>query len=334
MDSAPELWLTTPVAGDAVEGPAGGRVVHRLACGVGTEEPRRHDPGEAGRGPASRAASAVASSDWSRESAPYAIWERRSGSGSRPLSGPPEVSSHGSNVNESRCAAAASAGSPEHGRGVGQRGRASAHPRRATASGTPPRGGPRPSASCGRHRRPAPRCPRLSWDRTLRAVARATRRDVRREAEDGLGGGVRAVGDQPRRRRLAVDVQVLAVLVEDLPVDRADRQLEPVAEEARERGVGLLEGRVALAERPDRAGQPVGRVAVGRVGQLHRLGAAGSGCRRAASTAPRCRRSARSRSAGRSGRAASRTPRPGWPSTRWPASAAGRRPRRGSRRRR
>ena len=46
VDSAPELRLTTPSAGDPVEGDAGGRVVGRGAGRVGAEEPGGHDAGE------------------------------------------------------------------------------------------------------------------------------------------------------------------------------------------------------------------------------------------------------------------------------------------------
>ena len=62
-----------------------------------------------------------------------------------------------------------------------------------------------------------------------------------------------------------------AVVHQHLPVQRADRESESVLEEGRELGVGVLEGRVSLAERPDRAGEPVARARVRGVGQLHRL---------------------------------------------------------------
>ena len=97
--------------------------------------------------------------------------------------------------------------------------------------------------------------------------------DVGGETEDGLGGGVGALGDQPRGRTATVDLKERPVLGEHLPVDRRDREVHALAEEPRERGVGLLERRVALTERPGRAGEPVGRVAVGGVRELLRLGA-------------------------------------------------------------
>ena len=58
------------------------------------------------RRPTLPVASAVASSDWTRESAPYAICDWSSRVGSRPLSGPPEVSIHGVKPAESLTAGA------------------------------------------------------------------------------------------------------------------------------------------------------------------------------------------------------------------------------------
>ena len=63
------------------------------------------------------------------------------------------------------------------------------------------------------------------------------RLDVRGQPEDGLGGGVRAVDDQPGRCALAVDEEVLAVAVEYLTVDRVDGEVEPLLQEGREGGV-------------------------------------------------------------------------------------------------
>ena len=103
----------------------------------------------------------------------------------------------------------------------------------------------------------------------------ATCLDVRREAEHGLSAGVGPVGDEPRGCGPAVDRHQLAVLVEHLPVDGVDGELQPFAEELGEGFVGWVvrgcERCVALAECPDGAGDPVGRVTVGRVWQLHRL---------------------------------------------------------------
>ena len=313
VDSAPELRLISPDARDPVEGPAGRGVVHR---------PRR--PGWRRRTtpptmPASVARCGPPVAAGGGEQAPAAASRRRRrsarrrpGSGSRPLSGPPEVSSQGSNVNESRDRAVA--------RGAGSPSDAEA---RARAAGICA-----PQA-CQTERDSAQG--RIAPERPAAGVAAAQLRDAL--AEPGQRGAGAPPSRPARRRtptargpprpmasapsaisqagaRLAVDVEVLAVPVEHLPVDRVDRRARGGrAGTSRTRGRSFSEGRVALAERPDRAGQPVGRVAVGGVGQLDRLGAAGSACRRAASTAPRCRRSGPSRLQVGERRAASRRPR-------------------------
>ena len=175
-------------------------------------------------------------------------------------------------MNESRSAPSLSSSVTQGDRGAGERGR------RQAAPPVPHRAGQRPGAD--RSHRPGPGVAAAHLRDALAELSqrgargrRAARADVRREPEDRLGRGVRTVGDEPGGGLLAVDVEVLAVRVEDLPVHGPDGELEPVAQEARERRVGAAEGRVALAERPDRAGQPVGRVAVGRVGLLGGLGA-------------------------------------------------------------
>ena len=224
-------------------------------------------------------------------------------------------------------------------RGPGRRARSRRRPARPghlRAPGVPERAGQGPRADRaerpgGRRRRASSAMP--SAQPGQRPCARLGRsRPASTYAErpsTASARGVGTVGDQPGRGRLAVDVEVLAVLVEHLPVHRVDRQLQPVAEERRERGVGRPRRRRSPHRAPRWCG-PASRTRRCRTGRaappVRRWGSA---CRRAASTAPRCRRSARSRSAGRSGRAASRRPRPGCPATRWPASAAGRRPRRG-----
>jgi hypothetical protein len=58
-----------------------------------------------------------------------------------------------------------------------------------------------------------------------------------------------------------------------LTLDRAEREVETVAEEAGERRVAAEEGGVCLTERPDRPRQPVRRSAVGRVGEFDGFGA-------------------------------------------------------------
>jgi len=97
--------------------------------------------------------------------------------------------------------------------------------------------------------------------------------DVGGQAQDRFSGGVRAVDDEPRRRAPAVDRLPGAVPVQDLSIEGGDGQVEPLPQEVRERRIGAPPGGVALAERPHHAGQPVRRAAVGRIGQLRRLGA-------------------------------------------------------------
>ncbi len=59
-----------------------------------------------------------------------------------------------------------------------------------------------------------------------------------------------------------------AIPDEDFPIERVESQLEASPQECREGRVGVPERLVALAERPDRAREPVGGVRVGRVGEL------------------------------------------------------------------
>ena len=194
--------------------------------------------------------------------------------GSRPLSGPPEVIIHGSKVKESRAATRASERSPRasarlgeggrHLRGPGVPVRARERPRQHPAEG------PGPGVATGEL---GDAVGEAGQGVAGSGGVAATGADVGGQAEHGLGGGVGALGDQPRGRPAAVDLEVLAVVDEHLAVDRVDGEVHPVGEEAGEVRVGVPEGGVALAEGPDRACQPVGRLAVARVGQLDRLGA-------------------------------------------------------------
>ena len=174
----------------------------RLAGGVGRREQRLH-----------------AASRRRRRSG-----TRRRGSAAGRCPGPPEVSSHGSNVNESRCAA------PAQGRVAQRHGRAGQRGRHLRAPGVPDRPRQRPRADrAERPGRASP--PRELGDalgqlgqRAVRACGRAAGARRTPRARGPPRRRVRAVGDQPGRRRLAVDVEVLAVPVEDLPVDRVDRR--------------------------------------------------------------------------------------------------------------
>ena len=113
--------------------------------------------------------------------------------------------------------------------------------------------------------------PLLSWVIARLALPEPPARTYDGQTQDRLGRGVGAVGDQPGRRTPPVDVEVAAIGIQHLPVDRVDGQGETSLEETGERRVGLLERGVPLPQRPDRAGEPVRRVAVRRVGQLDRL---------------------------------------------------------------
>ena len=144
VDSAPEFWLTLPSGGDTVEGDAGGGVVRRS---LGRRSRRRTTRP---RSPASRSAwrhRRCASRFCTRESTPYAIWVASARAGSRPLSGPPEVSIHGSKVND------VALGDPSPRPVTGDVGRpraarrSSASPRRASSDGTAPTGAHRRTAS-------------------------------------------------------------------------------------------------------------------------------------------------------------------------------------------
>ena len=288
------------VGGDAVEGDAGGRVVRRLAGRVRAEEPRGRDPGEPVTRPAASATRTA--------TAPASRRRRRSGCastrvGSRPLSGPPEVSSHGSKVKESRGRGPRQRPVAESRRRAGQRGRHLRGPGVPVRAGQRPRQHAAERPACARRRRTSRRCRRSARGAPAgpRGPAAA---DVGREPEHRLGGGVGPVGDEPRGVRrpsmFMCSPYVSSTCGRTREIARSRRRLRKRANAG-----SCAEGRVALAERPDGPGQPVGRVAVRGV-RCSSGSRWGSACRRAASRAPRCRRSGRSRSAGRSGRAASR----------------------------
>ena len=259
--------------------------------------------------------------------------------GSRPLSGPPEVSSHGSNVAESRTAGGASEAVAERRRRRGPARPASATPQACQIERRQrPRQHRAERPAAARRRRPCSAMPSASF--AQRVAGRGRRRRPRRTPP----GRARPRRSRRRRRRPARRACAGRRLSgrcrsasSDLAVDGADREVEPVAR-GRPRtpvaGRRRLEGGVALAERPDGARQPVGRVAVGRVGQLHRIGAR---VQRAVGLHPE--HDVAGVRAGRGlqvGQAAQQLVglRRGCPSSRSAASAAGRRPRRGRRRRR
>ncbi len=98
--------------------------------------------------------------------------------------------------------------------------------------------------------------------------------DVGGQAEHGLRTGIGIAGDQPRRHPQAVRELVLPVAGQHLPVERRDGQIQALPEEGGEGGVGAAEVGVALAERPDGAGQPVRGA---RVGGIRRVGGGGRG---------------------------------------------------------
>ena len=238
MDSAPELWLTSPVAGDAVERPAGGRVVHRLAGGVGAEVPRRHDPGEAVRGLVVPVG--VGRGEQRLQPRVGAVGDLRGvAAGGQPAvvratrREQPRV--EGERVARGTLG---QAGVVEGHGGLGQRGRASARPSRATSSGTGPRAGSLPSASCRAVPPPSSAMPSLSCARVRRALAEPPASTYAASPSTASAVASPPSAISQAGAGCAVDVEVVAVPVEDLTVDRADRELEPVAEEARERGVG------------------------------------------------------------------------------------------------
>ena len=266
VDSAPELWLTVPSRGDPVEGDAGGRVVGRGVRGVGAEEPGGARRRRAGRPPLAAGRRSA--------TAPGSRRRRRSGCasirvGSRPLSGPPEVSIHGSKVNESRGRRAAPGDAVAEHVGGGRPARpASARTRRASrerdsAQGsTPPNGQCRasPPESSGdavaeprQGVRAARRCRRRGRRPRARARPRRRRRRRRRSATPGCGGR-RSGGSWP-------------YVVEHLPVERA-RPRGPAARwrKRAKAGSALLERGVALAERPERCG-PASRTRRCRTGR-------------------------------------------------------------------
>ena len=92
--------------------------------------------------------------------------------------------------------------------------------------------------------------------------------DVRRQTEHRLRGRVAPVDHEPGGRLLAVDVPELPVTRQRLTLQRVDAQVEPVLEEPGKGRVRATEGRVALAQRPHRARQPVGLGTVRRIGLL------------------------------------------------------------------
>ena len=254
------------VGRDAVEGDPGGRVVGRGTGRVGAEEPRRDDAGE----PVPRAAGG----DQRLHARVDAVGDLvRVEPGRQPAVVGPAGGQH-PRVEGERVAGrrARQARVAEDVTGPGQRGRHLRGPGVPVRAGQRPRQhaaeGPGAGVAAG-HLRDAVGEP----GQHVPGLVGAAGALVGDQPEHRLGGGVGALGDQPGRGAPAVDLEVLPVPAQHLAVERGDGQVEPVLQEAGERGVGVPEGGVPLAERPDGAGQPVGRVAVGRVGQLLRLGA-------------------------------------------------------------
>lgn len=94
---------------------------------------------------------------------------------------------------------------------------------------------------------------------------------VGRQPQHGLRARVRPVDDQPGRRSASVDVQEAAHRGADVAPPGRHGEVQTVTEEVREAGVVIPESGVALPQRPHGPGQPVGRTAVGRVGQFPRV---------------------------------------------------------------
>ena len=169
---------------------------------------------------------------------------------------------------------------------------ASARPRRATATGTAPTGSTAPYGQL----------PAVAVGQPRDALGELRQRRARCTAAAGLGrrrrDRARPRSWRRRRRRSARPAPAcrrptyeLAVRVEHLPVRRRDGELDPVAQEGGEGvAVAAAEGGVALAERPDRAGEPVRRHRSRRGRAAPPGRRSGSACRRPASTARRCRR--------------------------------------------
>ncbi len=148
------------------------------------------------------------------------------------------------------------------------------------------------------------------------------------QAEHGLAARVGAIDDQPRRRARPVGVQVVAVIA--TANHGAVRPARDPSARAGSRRSRDPHRRTRGSPPPaPRSCEPASTSSPNRTGRVLPWAArSGSACRPVASTARRCRGSVRSRSADRSGRAATPRPRRDCARRRTRASAARRRPRR------
>ena len=90
-----------------------------------------------------------------------------------------------------------------------------------------------------------------------RAPLAGARADERAQPEHGLGARVRTVGDEPARRSGSVDELEAAIACERVAPQRAEGEIHPLAQERGELRFRARERAVALAQGPDRPGQPV-----------------------------------------------------------------------------
>ena len=295
VDSAPELWLTVPSAATP------SKVTPVAGSYAGCPDalaPKNH----AATIPASWSA-AAAGREQRLDAGVHAVGDlgavdaRREPAVVRPAGGQqPRV--EGERV---------ACGGPARGAVAGDGGRAtpappaSASPRRASGrAGQRPRQHAAERPACGRRRRTSRRCRRSAASSRV-ARRRGRRRARRRPARARLRRRRR------RRRRSARPAscwpsmsRYVAVGVEHLPVDRAGREVEALRQEAREGGVGCARRRRTPppAPRPCGPASTTRRCPTGPAARPARR--SGSGCRRAASRARRCRGARRSWSAGRS----------------------------------
>ena len=222
-----------PVAGSYIGSPARFAPKNHAACIAASASK-----------PAEPVASATASSDCTRESAPYAICTRSVGLGNQPLSGPPAVSRVGVKTAASAIAGAARARVAEHDRCLGERGGHLRAPRVPHAARLRPgqdravrprvdrprrhRGDPLGELAHARHarrRRPAPPRPGRPGPSTASAEASAP-------------STISHAGT-----RMPSDSVHSPYLHEHLPVHGVDRERQPLLEEGGELGVGVLRTR-------------------------------------------------------------------------------------------
>lgn len=263
------------VAGHAVERPAGRGVVHRLAGRVVAEVP---GPGHACEVAERAAARGVVHGEQ--------VLQRRVGAigdlGAVHRRWQPAVFRAGAHEQVGCEARGLADGSLAPGRTLPRRRHATAidrgsprqRSRHLVAPGVPVRARPGP-----RHERPERPLPRVAQWHGRDPVGELPQRappltrppglGVRAQPVHRLRGRVRTVGDEPRRPAQPIRTHVLAVRrAQHLAVHRAEGQLQPPPQEAREVRVVVGECRVPLTQRPDRPRQPVAVTGVGRVRQL------------------------------------------------------------------